>query len=332
MLKYKFDLQAFAEGGESGAAGEGNGVATGVADLGDDIQVPSFIPEKKKELYLRTVKKTRSASEQKVSEAHPQEPTAEAPTATPKAEKKQTFAELVESEEFKADREAYMHDAFKRRFKGYESMEAENTAAKELLSSLAEKYSISQDSKTFMEDLRKAMNSDESTKKVEAYMKKHDVPEDEARRVVKMETDLAEKERDERIKAQVEKQMQERKAHEDRMNALKDSAAKTKEKYPDFDLASEMKNEQFLRMLAATGGNTTMAYVAAHHEDLMASTARKAAEDASVQIANAVAANQKRPSEGAIGNAPSSVADINLKNLSKEERRKAFQAYIRRGK
>lgn len=74
-----------------------------------------------------------------------------------------------------------------------------------------------------------------------------------------------------------------------------------------------------------------MAYVATHHEELMSSTARKAADDASLQIANAVAANKKRPSEGAIGNAPSSVAEIDLKSLSKEERRKAFQAYIRRG-
>lgn len=331
MLKYKFDLQTFAEGGDGGAAGEGNGVATGVADHGDDIQIPSFIPEKKKDLYLRTVKKTRSASEQKVSEAHPQAPAAEAPTATPKTEKKQTFAELVESEDFKAEREAYMHDAFKRRFKSYEGMEAENAAAKELLASMAEKYNVSQDSKTFMEDLRKAMNSDESAKKVEAYMKLHDVDEDEARRVVEMESTLAEKARTERIQAQVEMQMQERKAQEDRMNALKDSAAKTKEKYPEFDLASEMKNEQFIRMLAATGGNTTMAYVATHHEELMSSTARKAADDASLQIANAVAANKKRPSEGAMGNAPSSVAEINLKNLSKEERRKLFSEMFKRG-
>lgn len=331
MLKYKFDLQTFADGGESGAAGEGNGVTTGVSES-ENVSVPSFIPEKKKDLYLRTVKKTRSASEQKVSETQPQAPTAEAPTATPRAEKKQTFAELVENEEFKAEREAYLHDAFKRRFRGYESMEAENAAAKELLTSLAEKYKVSQDSKTFMEDLRTAMNSDESTKKVQDYMRKHEVDEDEARRVVKMETDLAEKARNERIQAMVEKQMQERKAQEDRMNALKDSAAKTKEKYPEFDLASEMKNEQFIRMLAATGGNTTAAYVASHHEELMASGAKKAAETASVQIANAVAANQKRPAEGAIGNAPSSVAEINLKNLSKEERRKAFYDYVKRGK
>ena len=331
MLKYKFDLQTFAEGGESGAAGEGTGVATGVSDSDSDIQVPSFIPEKKKALYIKHAKEARSASAAGESKAHPEDPTAADPTATAqKADKKATFAELMESEEYKAEREAYMHDAFKRRFSKYDGIEKENAEAKELLSMLGEKFKIPADSKTYMEDLRKAISGDESDKKVQEYMKKHDVEEEEARRVVQMENDLAEKARTERIKKMAEQQMQERKAQDERMSALKDSAARTKEEYPDFDLAAEMKSEKFLRMLAATGGDTTAAYVASHHRELMSSTAKKATESASVQIANAVAANQKRPSEGAIGTAPSSVAEVNVKNMTREERRAAFYSMTKK--
>ena len=329
MLEYKFDLQTFAEGGESGAAGEGAGVATGVSGSDTDIQVPSFIPEKKKALYLKHAKEARSASKAGESKAHPQDPTAADPTATDiKADKKATFAELMESEEYKTEREAYMHDAFKRRFSKYDGIEKENAEAKELLSMLGEKFNIPTDSKTYMEDLRKAISGDESDKKVQEYMQKHDVDEDEARRVVSMENALAEKDRAERIKKMAEQQMQERKAHDERMSALKDSAVATKKAYPEFDLATEIKNERFLKLLAATGGDTTFAYEASHHEELVKAATKKATEAASVQIANAVAANQKRPAEGAIGNAPSSVAETNVKSMSREERRAAFYSMI----
>lgn len=333
MLKYKFDLQTFAEGGESGAAGEGNGVAPGVADTGDDIQIPSFIPEKKHDLYRKTVLKNRSASKAESSkDTQPQEPTAEAPTATKEEpSKKQTFSQLMESDEYKEEREAYMHDAFKRRFSKYDGMEKENAAAKEILSNMAEKFGVDPASKTFMADLQKAMSNDASSKRVKEYMDQHDVDESEAKRVVEMENTLAEKARAEKAEALAKQELEKREEKERRLATLKASAEKTKAKYPDFDLESAIKDERFLRMLAATGGDTTAAYVATHHEELMTSTARKAAETASVQIANAVASNQKRAAEGAMGNASSSVAEINLKNLSKEERRKLFSEMFKRG-
>lgn len=334
MLEYKFDLQTFAEGGESGAAGEGAAATTGVADQGNDIPIPSFIPEKKHDLYRRAVQKTRSASEPKSSkENHPQEPPAAAPTATKEEpSEKKTFSQLIESEEFKEERDAYMHKAFQKRFSKYDGIEKENTAAKELLSTMAERYGIDQNSKTFMSDLQKAMSSDESEKRVQEYMKDHDVDEDEAKRVVQMENTLAEKARAEKAEKMAQLALQQKQEQEDRINALKTSAERTKEKYPDFDLEKDIQNEKFLRMLAATGGDTTAAYVATHHEELMNSVAKKATDEASVQIANAVAANQKRPAEGAMGSVPSSVAEIDVKSMSKEERRKAFYAMIKRGR
>lgn len=331
MLAYKFDLQFFAEGGDGGNAGGELASPTGVSES-DDIQVPSFIPEKKKALYKEVAKKVRSTSNAPDKANNPQAQTIDAPTATteePKAKK--SFAELVETE-YKADLEEYMHKAFRKRFGKVEALENENATARELLTQLAEQHGIDAESKTFMEDLRKAMNSEVSTKKVEEYMNKHDVPEDEARRVVEMERKLAEQDRAKKLNEMAEKAREEQKAHEERMEALKESAKQTKAKYPEFDLEADMKNEAFVRMLAATGGNTTMAYVATHHEELMRSVTQKATADATAQVANAVASNQKRVAEGAMSAHASSVADVDISSLNRQERKKLYYDRFVRGK
>lgn len=331
MLKYKFDLQFFADGGDGGNAGGEAASPAGVTES-DDIQVPSFIPEKKKGLYKEVAKKVRSTSNAPAKAENPKAQTIDAPTATteePKAKK--SFAELVETE-YKADLEEYMHRAFRKRFGKVEALESENAAARELLTQLADQHGIDPESKTFMEDLRKAMNSDASSKKVEEYMNRHDVPEEEARRVVEMEQKLEAQDRAKKLQEMAEKARQEQKAHEDRMDALKESAKQTKAKYPDFDLDADMKNEAFVRMLAATGGDTTMAYVAVHHEDLIRSVTQKATEDATAQVATAVASNQKRVAEGAMSAPASSVADIDISSLNRQERKKLYYDRFVRGK
>jgi hypothetical protein len=326
----KMDLQLFAEGTDGGSAGEGAAAATGVTETNheDDIKVPSFVPEKRKKLFIETAKKNRSTSEAAPKEENPKESPAGDPTATPKEEnKKQSFSELIESEEYKAEKEAYMHDAFKRRFSKYDGLEKENSAAKEILSQFAEKYGVDASSKTFFEDLQTAMTKDRASKRVEEYMASHDVDEDEAKRIVDMETTLAEKERQEKAQTIAREELERRNAQQKMINDLKISAENTKSKYPSFDLEKEMQNESFRRQCAAWNGDTTAAYEAVHHREILDEKLKGAVESAKVQVANAVNENTRRPSEGAMTGSASSVADMNFGNMDKKQLASWFAGY-----
>lgn len=336
MLKnYFFNLQLFGEGGDGGSAGDGGASTSGVSGeqtAESAVEIPSFVPERAKKNYLKAVEKTRSVKKaaEKSSDSTLESPSGN-PTATTKEEstKKPTYSELIKSDEYKADHEAYMKSTIDDRLKRYKGMETENASAKELLSSMAERLGVSPDSPTFFEDLKKASAKDESAKRVQEYMDSHDVDEDEARRIVDMETEIREKKQREEAEEKAKAEYQRQKQQEELRNNLLLSAEKTKAMFPSFNLDEHLQDQKFLRICAVTGGDTTAAYMAINHGKVIQETASAAAEKANLQVSNAVAANKQRPQENGLQSAPSSVAEIDFSRMNRNELRKYWSEYRR---
>lgn len=83
-----------------------------------------------------------------------------------------------------------------------------------------------------------------------------------------------------------------------------------KQKYPMFDLQTEMQNEQFVRMTSPNGGLTVeQAFAALHHDELQQYAMQAAAQQTRRQAAETMQANMARPRENA-GRAPSPQAQV----------------------
>ena len=128
-----------------------------------------------------------------------------------------------------------------------------------------------------------------------------------------------------------ERQREEQEQVQRRIRIIQENAAITASKFPGFDLQREMQDERFGRLVAATNGDTTAAYMALHGDEIMHRTAQAAATQAQTQTAQAVAANKARPIEaGLSGNAASTAAldfkHMNLQQIrayAEEQRRKS---------
>lgn len=324
MLKNKLiDLQLFADGGDGGSAGGSDGVASGVGNeaSGQEVKIPSFVPERAKKNYLKAVEKTRSINSAANQDSQTKEAPAGTSTANKEEGKKLSYSELIKSEEYKADHEAYMKDTIDSRLKKYKGIEERLEKANRITSRMAEKYGIDPNSETFFDDLEKASMKDDADSRVESYMREHDVPEEEARRIIGLETEIAEKKRAEEAQRIAEENIRKQQEQEKLRQSLMASAEETKKLYPNFDLSVELQNDQFKRICAVTGGNTTAAYVAAHHGEIIQSTARAAAEKANVQATNAVAANLNRPFENGLQKSAPSIAETDFSHMNAKELR-----------
>lgn len=299
-LRKRIDLQLFADdGGDGGVAAttEVSSASTVTTDTsGSGTEYPSNIPERAKKYYDMATKKA-----QKVDTAIKDMPieantTEEEPGAVEVASnKKLTYKEMIESEDYKADHEKYVQKLLKDRMKKHNA-EAEKDL--ELLHLVGRKYGLDANSQTFKEDLSSAIKADDGI--YEKYAQEHDVPIEEAKRMVGIEQQL------ERATKEAE---QRRVAEEDArvINALRDKGRETQNVYPDFNLDEQMADERFRRLVVAFNGDTTQAYEAINHKALTRRAVAEAEANAQRAVSNSVKANLSRPAEGGISS--TSMAD-----------------------
>lgn len=295
MLEFLFNLQLFADGdgGDSSAP-------EGVADAGDEI--PSSIPARAREIYKKAMGKTKAPDRPvKVEE----EPKAEVETAT--EEKTHTsYRDLIKSDDYKDEHEAYMKEVIADRLKKYKGIEQTSAKQSELLSLVAQKYGLNPGADNYMEALEKAIGDDDSY--YESYAMEHDMSPQEARKIVSLERKVAEQERQQQIALQ--------EAENRRINQIIISnAEKCKQQFPQFDLDTEWKNPDFIRLAAATNWDITATYKTIHWNDIVPQAIKLASQTATNQTANAVKANKSRPVENGLG--ASSPATLQKPDYSK---------------
>ena len=316
----KMFLQLFADGGAGGAASAGDGAtgsdaATGVSDIGTDSsdvsdEVPASIPEKARSIYRKAMKQHRANTARVPAESSTtaEEKATDAPSETAKEEsqpKRPTYAELIKSPEYKEEHSRYMQQAIAERFKG---VNARTARTDKILSVVATKYGLDPQSESFLDDLEKATDADDAY--YEAYAEKHDMTSEEARRVVNLEQQLAAAQREATARREAEEDAR-------AIEALRPRAAETQKRYPSFDLDTEMKNPAFVRILNATQGDTTAAYMAVHHGELIPQMIQRATDDAVRATVNDIRRSAARPAENGVSSpAPAAKAEVDYSRMS----------------
>lgn len=323
MIEFlKLNLQLFAEGGDGGSeGGEGTGSPLEGADVIESGEnVPSSIPDRAKDIYRKAQKRMNKGQVQNQTAEGDGDANATAPQAEGNQHRR-TYAEMIASDEYKDEHEKYMQKTIGERLKKYKGLEESSSKAMNALSVVASKYGLDPQSETFLDDLTKQIDAD--TSYFENYAIEHDISTDEAKRIVTLEQQVK------RAEAQKRQAEQEESARQ-QIAILNANAERTKARFPDFDLATEMQDERFRRLCAVNNGDTTAAYMACHWEEVMTNVGRNTAQIARQQASQAVASNARRPMEAGLGNSAPSVnsTDFSKMNLAQlrayadEQRRK----------
>lgn len=304
--KRKMYLQLFADGGAGGAAaaagadaGGSNAVAgvNGTSGSDADTDVPASIPEKAKEIYRKAMKKQKTVQNESPAPMSADDageagsPADKTAAETPPESPKQApipYSELIKSPEYKEAHKQYMNEAFQKRFK---NQNARNARVDEILATVATKYGLDPQSENFLDDLKKATEEDDAY--FEAYAAEHDMTSQEARRVALLEQKLATANKEAEARRVAEEDAE-------RIRTLRARAVETKGEYPGFDLDTEMQNPKFVKMLALLQGDTTEAYKAVHHDEIVSNAVQRATQDAARATVNQIRGGSARPAENGV--------------------------------
>lgn len=310
----RLNLQLFGEGGGDGgdgssasASGEALGVNSG------ENNIPASIPEKAKKYYKKAMEKSTPMKPSEVTQ----------PTSEAQATEKLSYADLIKSDDYREEHKAYMDKTIGDRFKKYKGLEESYGKAKATLDIVANKYGVNPDDENFLEVLNQKIEEDDSY--YENYAMEHDISTEEARKIVTMERKVAQIEAQ---KQEAEKQEQMRQ----QIMLLRQNAEKTKARFPDFDLDTEMQNEKFRRLCAVNNGDTTSAYMACHWNEIIPAQVQLASRQAQIQTAQAVASNKARPIENGLSSSAPSVVNQDFKGMSLAELRAYADEQRRKGR
>lgn len=313
LEKLRLNLQLFGEGGEGGDGGSANPTQENEGGNSGEDSIPAFIPEKARKYYEKAMAK-ESASKPKTSN--------EAQATNEQSTTERTsYADLIKSDEYKDEHKAYMDKAIGDRLKKYKGIEDDLCKHKAILGVVANKYGVNPDDENFLGVLAEKIEADDSY--YENYAMEHDISTEEARRIVTMQ----------RKAEQFDKQQEEQQRQEQMRQhfmLLRQNAEKTKARFPQFDLDTEMQDEKFRKLCAVNNGDTTAAYMACHYNEVISNQVQIASRQIQAQTAQAVAANKARPIENGISSSAPSVVQqdfskMNLKELrqwAEEQRRK----------
>lgn len=299
-MKRYLMLLRFGEGGD-GAGASSEGAEGEGTDSGDD-DIPSAIPEGARKLWKETVGKKRQAQV-------PEVPKEEVPEATeaeePKPQRK-SYEELIKNE-YKEEHEEYFKRTLNDRMKGVKS---ENSKMKKALEAVAMKYGIDSKAENFLDSLSQAIEADDSY--YEQYAMDHDMTPSQARKTVSLERRAAEYEAMERAR-------QEEEANHESFRVIQMNSEKTKAKYENFDLMTELKDARFVQALQAFGGDTTFAYEACHHNEILQANASRIAEETRLKTSQAISSGSKRPIEGGLGSAAPTQTTVDYSKWTRQQ-------------
>ena len=300
------NLQLFGEGdgGESSEGSEASGE-----------EIPAFIPEKAKSVYKKAMERTKAnvPAEQSMSQSADEATEAQKPSHVP-------FADLIKSDEYKEEHKAYMDKTIKDRFKKYDGIEKNNSDMKELLDMVAQKYGVDSSSESFLEDMRQKIEDDDSY--YEQYAMENDISTQEARKIVNLERKVK--------KAEAEEAQRRNEAvmREANMRLLQNAEA-TKQRFPGFDLETELQNPKFVQLCQSTNEDVMAAYMACHWGEIIPNTVQMATQKAQIQTANAIKSGASRPIENGLSSQATAVTTTDYSRMNLQQLREQADRWRR---
>lgn len=277
------NLQLFAEGGASAGA-TGEGASTGVngdspVSQGDDLS---------KVVYGKSNQAVAEPAADDVS-AH--------------EDKTKAFDELIKkggqyAEEFNKRTQSIID----KRFKDVKNMQSTLDSHSEIMDTLAAKYGVDASD---IKALKKAIDNDTSMYEEAAF--KEGLSVDQYKEKLALQKENA------RLKAAEEEAVRNQHAQDIYAKWLSDADEMVaKYNIQNFDLAKEMENEDFTRLLG-NGTSFEAAYKAIHFDEMLGGAMAQTAANVERDLANRVASRHSRPSENSIESSNATVfkSDVN---------------------
>ena len=289
-LIHSLDLQLFAEA--AGAEGSGTGtVGSGATETAAVSQ------NGRKNNPLADVQYGKQESA----------PVAEVQTETVAPEDRSArFNELIKGE-YKDLYDAEVQNIVQRRLKSTKDTVEKYNELTPTLEMLARKYGVNASD---IKALNKAIEEDDSYYEEEALEKGMSV--EQLKYVKKMERENAELRR--------QQEAEETKANADKLYAAwMDQAEKAKAVYPTFDLAAEMQNPEFIKLLRSNIDVRT-AYEVLHKDEIIPAAMHFTAKTVEQKLANSIAAGGRRPTENGMSSQSAAVVKSDVSQLTKADR------------
>lgn len=285
-MKYHnwFNLQFFADGGEGG-----DGAATGEtpAAAGQDYESKlraKGVPESM--IKNRAKKAAPAAKEQPTEHA--------ADAENPPAPANESWDDFFARPENKEKMETMMKERVKKYSEAAESFDK----SKNFIGLMAKKYNMDPENIDY-EKLTEAAFNDDSNFEEQALLEGKPVEEVRQR----ASNDL----RQQMAQAHVQK--------------ITRQAEELKSLYPDFDLAKELENPQFKRLIhPGVGLSVRQAYEVMNSAAIQARQAQAIAQQTMQKASNAVMSGSFRPTENGTGAKAASVATVNPRKMTQRER------------
>lgn len=218
----------------------------------------------------------------------------------------ETFDDLIKGR-YKQDFDAKVQSIINKRFKGAREAEASMNKLSQGISALGTYYGLDAESPDFLDKLNSRIMDDEKLYEKEAAESGMNV--NDVKRIRRMEME------NKALKLQSRRDAEERQMQEFYSGVIK-QVPDVQKVYPQFDIDTEMANEQFFN-LVRNGVGLRNAYEVIHGSELQAARDAIIAQKAQEQLSNSVRANGMRPNEVNHNSAPDFGRDI--KNMTRAE-------------
>ena len=290
LIKTGFDfIQLFAEGGGGeGGTGAGGQTAAAPAQQQGDLSDVQY--------------GVPEAQQEPVLETAPEDRVAK-------------FENLIKGE-YKDLFEQRMKDTVQKRLKGNEETVKKYNDLAPTLELLAGKYGVDAGD---IKALNKAIEEDETFYEDEALEKGLTVQQ--VKEIRKMQRENA------MLKAEMDAKEQEAQSNAIVAQWMQQSE-EVKQIYPDFDLQTELQNEEFFRLLNSNIPVRT-AFEVIHRDEILPAAMQYTAKQVEQKVANNIRSGKSRPAEGAMGNQASVQYKSDVSQLTDADMREINRRVMR---
>lgn len=253
---------------------------------------------------------TGTAAESQTSSAEVQSaPDAQVQEATQPKDMNAAFEELIRGE-YKEQYNKRVQDTVRKRMKGAQETVDKYNSLVPLMELLGSKYGTSD-----IAALTKAVEEDNGLWEQEAS--ERGISAEQLRQQKKLERDV--------------KLMEQRLAEDSQRQAYEQLHRQTedlKKLYPDFDLDTELQNNNFVKMLRS-GIDPKTAFEVIHHDEILPAAMQWAVKQTKEQTAKAVAANAARPTENSVSSQSAATVKPDFSKMTGAEIRNIRERVMR---
>lgn len=212
--------------------------------------------------------------------------------AKPAEQKRLSFDELMQDEEYRKEHQARIDKAINKRFAQTKAEHAQLEKLSPILQVLSEKYHVDAGD---TDALAKAVEADGDLLSEAAMARGMDT--ETYRTVSRLEAENA------AMRQRQEAAERERQAQAQYQSWVK-QADEAKQYFPDLDLRAEVQNQQFVDLLKA-GVDVKAAYAAAHYDQIIPAVMQRTAQEVADKKDRALTARANRPRENGAAATPS---------------------------